>query len=114
MKFIKLFFLLVLMGGVGAGTYFWKTKKIASLADLKAENLQPIAAQGIAAANQYIPQAEKFTQVLGAQTESNQSTSGANISLPGKAIETARYMYCQQVIKDYESRFGKNEATPKP
>jgi len=74
--------------------------------------LQPVADETLATTAQIQTQLPQLGSVLGVKTEAiNKDTPTA--SLPQKTLEYARYAYCQQVVVDYESRYGiTRPATP--
>lgn len=121
MKLLRsLIILAILVGVVGGGYYYYKTYIVKEPIDnfpTSLQALQPLAQQGLAMASQVAPQAAQLSKVLGAtdisvSTNPNSATasisgtqnSNQNIPIQEKVFEYARYTYCQQVVKDYESR----------
>jgi len=66
--------------------------------------LQPLANETLASAQQVQAQLPQLGVVLGVKTEEIRNSKEA--SLPQKTAEYVRYAYCQEVVKDYESRNG--------
>ena len=69
--------------------------------------LQPAAQNILSQAQSAAPQLMQAGNVLGAATNSSGSPSANTQPLPQQAFEYGRYIYCQQVVSDYETRYGK-------
>lgn len=119
MSLQSLFFLAVALCLVGAGIYYRnslipfatplleKTKaidsdKIAEYAKFNTEELQTISQRGQEVTNQ-------ASKVLGvAISESETENTESEKPLHTKALEYGRYLYCQEVIKEYEKENPQN------
>lgn len=124
MGLLKRFLLLVLLVvAVGAGIT-WGSKYLPpdwrQQPQLIAQQAQPWIAQhtagvdvrdwgqtGLQLGGQLTSQVQSVTgKVLGVQTESTAGADAASqsTSLPVRTLEFARYSYCKEVVKEYESR----------
>lgn len=114
MQIIKGFLILALVVTmIGAGFFvalrYIPTEKIDSkyLTNLnlqELQKLQPSLQQSFSTAGQTLSSVQQFNQVLGAQEE-EQKNKQKDVPSTQQAFEYSRYQYCQQVIKDYETRY---------
>jgi len=125
MKILRsLVVLAVLIGIIGGGAYLAMTKlpkdKVAGAASVFS-HLKPVADAVIANSGDKIPKnfdvghiLGAYTQLTGGTTSSGTSSAAASgsasarSSVPQKPqlLEQVRYTYCQQVMKDYDERYG--------
>jgi hypothetical protein len=115
MRLIKGFLMLVLLLSLAAGGLYVASNRGLIAADALAKPLSQLAflqphfetIAGVTGQN---------AKILGSRVGEIASQSGAVLGsttmseknappLPQRAFERARYSYCQEVIKDYESRF---------
>lgn len=105
MRIIKFVLIIVLvLTCIGGGLYYVSLhlrpgQMPVQLASLQV--LQPFIQSGLSKATQSLPSSTQIGNVLGAKSE----VSNGGTSVPQHAFETARYTYCQTVIKDYEQRY---------
>lgn len=122
MGIIKKFLMIILVIVGGGAVFVYGSRYIpeGKLTGVKnaANQLQPFISSNIQQAN--IDQLSQLSgqltsnvqsisgKVLGvqdsAQASESSSSSQANQSLPQRAFELARYSYCKEVVKEYESR----------
>lgn len=109
MKIIKFFLILLLViTTIGGGLYYasihLKPDQIPpQLSSLQI--LQPLVQNGLAMVAQNLPDNTQIGNVLGTKTELTVQKDGST-GAPQRAMEYARYTYCQQVIKDYQARYS--------
>lgn len=121
MKLIKMLLLLVLFVAVAAGAFhvlanrgIIPPEQAQAVYGTWNTTLQPLIAAGLPAQialpsqisvpEQVSSLAETSGAVLGTSSLQNQ-VQAEQPPLPQRAFEYGRYVYCQEVIKDYQSRF---------
>jgi len=123
MKLIKSLLIIVLVLTIaGGGVYYAVLRTRPSNLPPQLQVLVPFIQAGMERISSNFPNGIQLSQiaqmgsVLGISTEVKPEVKKDGPSLPQQAMETARYTYCQQVIKDYQQRYGtaSASASPKP
>jgi len=133
MKIIKGFLILVLVATVIFGGLYYVSQHFTA-EQLPSQlsflpNVAPQILATLAIASQNLPQTSQIGNVLGASTSNNNlsnitanlsrgaTTALKNAPTKGSAsplqstFEKARYVYCQQVIQDFDVRYGTGSAS---
>ncbi len=115
MKLIKfLMSILLIITLAGAGLYYaanhFPTDKIIAANDTY-QKVKPIGDMVFSKVSEYAPKNINIGSVLGAHDDKKtaSTSSGPNSgpsSVEPQPFEKARYAYCQQVVKDFESRYS--------
>lgn len=112
MRLIKFFLsAILLIVIVGAGGYYafnhFFSDKVASVSSTY-QKVRPIADMAYAKAVEVWPKNLQVGKVLGAfqSQPSSSPTVAADPNHQPQPFEKARFSYCQQVIKDYETRYS--------
>ena len=120
MKFIKSIILLLVVFGVAAGFALIKKKaqpitdklgmikKVNDFVSQKSQSLSPLAQDAqeqLQVLEDRGQEIGKHTQkVLGETIKVNQEADQNKRPLPERAFEYGKYLYCKQVVSDYESK----------
>ncbi len=109
MKLVKLFFSLILLIVIaGAGIYIainhLPPEKVAALNETY-KIIKPLTDAAFGQAAKNLPKNFQVGNVLGAIDQGKLQISTASGEVKPQPFEQARYTYCQQVVKDYESRY---------
>jgi hypothetical protein len=124
MGIIKNFLLLILVilligGGIFVGKRYLPETQRLQLQNIQSQashiqQLQPQIQSILAQVGPVFSSAQQISRVLGIGDENNASGSSKAIdtTLPvhQQAMEKVRYEYCQQVVKDYQSRYSASES----